>query len=134
MSEFNTAGYDDLRAYLTSASGWSHVALVDAGGTIETVIDIANDARASWGDPTSNPVTLTLDLAGGDADLSTPVELAQSALYTAGGEASAGDTFSNTSPAHDDSLTDSNGDPANAIVGGNDSLNVDHTVELPEVV
>jgi len=89
MSEFNDAGYVDLRTYLTSASGWSHVALVDADGTIETVIDIHNDSRASWGDPANNGVTLTLDLAGGDSDLSTPVELAQSALYTGSGEASA---------------------------------------------
>jgi hypothetical protein len=124
MSDFNSAGYDDLRQYVTSASGWSHIALVDDSGNEETRIDIANDSRASWGDASTNPVTLTVDISGGDSDISTPVELSKSELHTGSGT---------TTPAHGDQLTDSNGDTANAIVGANDSLTVEHTVELPNV-
>lgn len=124
MSDFNSAGYADLRSYVTSASGWSHIALVDGAGTEETRIDIANDNRASWGDPSTNPVTLTVEINGSDSDISTPVELSESELHTGSGT---------STPAHGDQLTDSNGDPANAIVGSNDTLSVEHTVELPNV-
>jgi len=124
MSDFNAAGYADLRAYVTSASGWSHIALVDDAGTEETRIDIANDSRASWGDSSTNPVTLTVTITGGDSDISTPVELAESELHTGSGT---------TTPAHGDQLTDANGNAANAIVGSNDELTVEHTVELPNV-
>lgn len=125
MSDFNAAGYEDLREYVVSASGWAYIALIDDAGNEETRIDIHNDTRASWGDPSTNGVTLTLNASGSDSDISTPVELARSELHT-GNET--------TSPAHDDQLTDENGDPANVIVGSTDDLVVEHTVELPEVV
>lgn len=124
MSDFNAAGYTDLREYVVSASGWSHIALVDDTGTEETRIDIANDSRASWGDASTNPVTLTVNVSGSDGDISTPVELSESELHTGSGT---------TTAAHGDQMTDENGDPANAIVGANDSLTVEHTVELPNV-
>lgn len=124
-SPFNDAGDANLREHIVSASGWAYIALIDVDGNEETRIDIHNDARATWGDPSTNPVTLTVDLAGGDADLATPVELSRSELHP---------TDASTSSMHDDPLQDANGDPANAIVGGNDSLTVEHTVELPEVV
>jgi len=124
MSDFNTAGYDDLRDYVSSASGWSHIALVDDTGTEETRIDIANDSRASWGDASSNPVTLTVTISGSDGDISTPVELSTSELHTGSGT---------TTPAHGDNLQDANGNDANAIVGSGDDLTVEHTVELPQV-
>ena len=124
MSDFNAAGYADLRAYLVSASGWSHLALVDDAGNEETRIDIANDTRATWGDPSANPVTLTVEINGSDSDISTPVELSESELHTGSGT---------STPAHGDQLTDPNGNAANAIVGSNDTLTIEHTVELPNV-
>jgi len=124
MSDFNTAGYADLREYLVSASGWSHIALVDDTGTEETRIDIANDSRASWGDPSTNGVTLTVTINGSDSDISTPVELARSELH---------ESNSATDAMHDDQLQDDSGTDANAIVGSGDELVIEHTVELPQV-
>lgn len=123
MSDFNATGYEDLREHIVSASGWAYLALVDDAGTEETRIDIHNDSRASWGDPASNPVTLTVDVSGDDSDISTPVELAESELHTGSGTSSS---------VHDDQLRDESGDPANAIVGSSDALTIEHTVNLPE--
>jgi len=125
MSDFNAAGYEDLREYLISASGWSHIALIDDAGDEETRIDIDDDDRASWDDATNNPTTLTVEISGGDDDIATPVELSRTELHTSD------DT---TESAHDDQMTDANGDPANAIIGSTDELVIEHSVELPEEV
>jgi len=123
MSDFNAAGYTDLREYVTSASGWSHIALIDDAGNEETRIDIQNDSRASWGDASTNPVTLTVTINGSDSDISTPVELSRSELH---------ESDSAATPMHDDQLTDDSGTAANAIVGSGDELVIEHTVKLPQ--
>lgn len=125
MSDFNSAGYTDLREYIVSASGWAYIALIDDAGNEETRIDIDNDTRTSWGDPSTNGVTLTANVSGSDSDISTPVELERSELHTGSGT---------TTPVHDDQMLDEDGQPANVIVGSTDDLVVEHTVELPEVV
>jgi len=118
MTDFDTHGYEDLRTYLVAADGWSHVALLDDAGAEVTRIDIHNDNRASWGDPSTNPVTLAVTITGGDADIPTPTEFSGSSLHTSDA----------SSPAHENKF-----EGANVIIDDHDQLDLEHTVELPEV-
>lgn len=126
MSDFEPEGYEDLREYVASSNGWNYLALVDDGGVIEAVIDIANDPRADWRDPSDNPVIVDADIAGGNSDIDTPVELEGTALYP--DEPTVGANLSDTSPAHEDGFEE-----ANVIVDGEDKVEISHEVELPEV-
>lgn len=123
MTDFNADGYTDLREYVASSNGWEFVALYDDTGTEETEIDIDSDGRASWGDTSTNPVTLTLNLSGGDSDISTPVEISEAALRGA----TSGSDF------HRDDIKDDSGSTANVIIGSGDSVTIEYDVELPQV-
>jgi len=121
-TDLEPSGYADLREYVTSTSGWSHIALIDADGNEVTRIEIETDDRAEWSDAESNPISVTLEVEGVDSDIDTPVELSESALYPDDAAADA---------MHVDDLRDENDDVANVWIGGNDSLTVEHTVEMP---
>jgi hypothetical protein len=116
MSDFNGYGYEDLRTAVTTR--WSHIALVDDAGNEVTRIDIANDSRASWGDPSTNPVDLSVTITGADSDIPTPTEFSGSSLHTS----------ASSSATHDDNF-----EGANVIIDSNDQLELTHSVELPQV-
>jgi len=119
MAEPHTsAGNQDLREAIKSR--WTHVALIDDTGSEETRIDIATDSRTSWGDPSTNPLTLSISVSGGDSDISLPVTLARTELYPDGTSSSAysGDDF----------------DEGNATLGASaDTLDIAHDVEQPTI-
>ncbi len=127
MSDLESKGYETLREFVSSADGWNYLGLVTDDGVIEAVIDVADDSRASWTDPASNPIVLEVDVAGGNSDIDTPVELAGTALYDSADDVGEGDDLSATDPVHEDNF-----DEANVIIDGDDKLEIDHTVELPE--
>ena len=117
MSDFNSYGYEDLRDAVMGR--WSHIELIDASdGSTVTTIDIPNDSRASWGDPSNNPIVLSVEIDGADSDIPAPVEISGTSLHTS-------DTSSAT---HDDGFEE-----ANVIVGSNDVVTITHSVELPQV-
>jgi hypothetical protein len=116
MSDFNALGYEDLRTAVTNR--WSHIALIDDAGNEVTRIDIANDSRTSWGDPSTNPVDLSVTITGADSDIPTPTEFSGSSLHTS----------DSSSATHDDNF-----EGANVIIDDNDQLELTHSVELPQV-
>ncbi|WP_226479156.1 hypothetical protein [Natrinema amylolyticum] len=126
MSNFNAAGFTDLRQYITSMNGWTHVALIDDAGNEETRIDIHNDSRASWGDASANPTDLTITLSGSDSDIAAPVTLERAELHL---------SSSSTTTMHDGPLQgEINGSlQAAAVTIGSDTDEgtVTYTVELP---
>lgn len=127
MSDFEPHGYETLREFVSSSDGWRYLAIVDDAGNLEAVIDVPNDSRASWGAATDNPVVLQADIVGGDSDISTPVEIQGTALYDV--EPTVGAALTNTNPTHEDNFEE-----ANVIIDENDKVNIDHHIELPEVV
>ena len=118
MAEQHTsAGSQDLREAIKAR--WTSVALIDDSGTEEERIDIPNDSRASWGDPSTNPLTLTISVSGGDSDITTPVSLARTELYP--------DQSATTAYSGDDF------DEGVATLGADaDTLDVTHDVDQPQ--
>lgn len=118
VENHTSAGSQDLREAIKNR--WTSVALIDDTGAEETRIDIPNDSRASWGDPSTNPLTLTISVSGGDSDISLPVTLERTELYP---NQSATDAYSGD-----------NFDEGVATLGGvGDVLDVTHDVEQPEI-
>ena len=127
-SEYNDRGNEDLREYITSSDGWTQLALVDDNDDIEAVIDIPSDGRLSWSDPSSNPIEASGDVSGDDSDISTPVEIAGTALYSSDESPSAGEALSDTDPTHDDNF-----EGANVIIDSGDTVTIEHEIQQPEV-
>lgn len=112
-------GDEDLRAYI--ANNWTFIALVNDSGGEETRVDIQNDSRASiTSDATTNPLTIEVEVAGGDSDITTPVTLAESELYKTSGA---------TDPVSEDTF-----DEGGATLSADaDTLVVTHSIEQPEI-
>lgn len=73
-------GFQDIRRYIQKQ--WTHVAIVDSNGSEETRISIPVDGRAEWADDHStNPMTLAVEVEGGDLDISTPITILRLELY-----------------------------------------------------
>jgi len=80
MTEADDATYQDFRQYIID--NYTFARLVDDTGSEVTVLDIPNDSRISWQNGnTSNPITLSLTVDGGDADISLPSTVARIELY-----------------------------------------------------
>lgn len=120
MAEQHTAdGNEDLRAAIQDR--WTHVALIDDASDEETRIDIAGDARTQWLDaPSENPMTLEIEVSGGDSDITTPVTLERTELFNtaSGGSSLSGDNF-DEGPA--------------TLSADADTLTVSHNIEQPEI-
>jgi hypothetical protein len=117
--QHSSAGQEDLRAAIQAR--WTHVSLVDDGGSEVTRIEIANDSRTSWtSGPSTNPLTLEIQVSGGDSDITTPVTLQRTELFdvASGGSAYSGDNFAEgTAPLSADA----------------DTLTVTHDIEQPQL-
>lgn len=114
-TELPTAGYEDLRTHIQST--WGYVELQDDTGAQVTRVEIANDTRASWSQ-SGDTRTVTFTVSGSDADVTTPVTVASSHLFSA---ATGGDSLSN------DSFSGAN------LEEDGDELTVEHEVQVPQV-
>lgn len=118
MSDFNAAGYTDLREYLASASGWDYFEVRDDTGSQVTRFSISGDSRATWTENSANPLTLEVTLSGSDGDIPTGTTLSSGALY----DGSAGSEMHSGAFAEGD-----------ATIGtSSDEVIVTYTVELPQ--
>lgn len=112
------AGNEDLRDAIQNR--WTSVALVDDAGNEETRIDIETDDRAEWGDPATNPITLSISVSGSDNDIDLPTTLVRTELYT--------------DQSSTDELSGDDFDEGPATLGAvGDSLDIEHDVEQPEL-
>lgn len=127
-SPYNDAGQQDLREYITA--NWTQLALIDETDTIEAVLDITSDSRASWTDPATNPIEARATVNGGDSDIDAPVEIAGTALFTGDATVSAGDALADVSPTHDGAF--GNLDGTLLVSSGQDSTFV-HEIQQPQL-
>ena len=127
-SKYNDRGNEDIREYITSSDGWTQLALVDDSDTIEAVLDIPAGSRLSWSPPSTTPITASGDVSGGDSDISTPVEIAGTALYSSDESPTAGESLGDTNPTHDDNF-----EGANVIIDSGDTVTIEHEIQQPEL-
>lgn len=123
-SPFNAEGDADIREYITS--NWTQLSLVRDGGTIEAVIDIPSDSRASWSAASSNPIEVTMTVSAGDADISAPLSLQGTAIHDAGEAVSAGDALGNTTPYHDDAFQ-----AGDLVIASGQTIDIVHQLQQP---
>lgn len=122
-SEIREAGYETIRDWLASASGWDYVALIDDTGAEVTRISISGDSRAAWVHADGSQVLeAEIQISGSDSDIPTPTTFLESASYqvdaSTGGTEMARDAFSDQATISQDA----------------DDLTITHQVEIPEVV
>jgi len=120
-SEFNAAGYEDVRTYIQN--NWTHIALINDSGTEITRIDVAADSRSSWSSgPSTNPLTATITVTGGDSDIDVEsngaVTISKTESYKSGGASTsmAGDPFTNAT-----------------LEASNDEVTITHDIEHPTI-
>jgi hypothetical protein len=86
-SPFDASGNTDLREYIQN--NWTHVAVVDSGGSEQLRWDVAANGNASWSSGSaSNPLEATLTVTGQDiqdAGGSLPVTLSRTESYKSSG-------------------------------------------------
>lgn len=124
MTEINEAGYETHRRIvnsgLTPPAQWDYIELRDDQDAAVTRIEISDDERAEWTSTvTDQTQTVEVTVSGSDADISTPVTLAESALYNVD---TGGDEL------HSDSMPDA------LIENDDDEVIVVHSIEVPEVL
>lgn len=114
-TEIPSAGYTDLRDYVRN--NWDYIELVDDTGSQVLRVSVSGDSRASWTDNGQTQLA-EITVTGGDSDITTPVTIAESALFdvASGGSAYSTDTFTNAT-------LDQSGD----------ELTVQHEVQIPQV-
>ncbi len=120
MAEITTAGYQTIRDWLESASGWPYVELQEVDGTVWSRLEIAADARCVWThSPEAQTLELTVTISGDDADITLPQEFGKSLLFegSTGGSSLSTETFTRATLEHED-----------------DELIIKHQVQVPEVV
>ena len=126
-SPFNDIGDQDLRQYITGA--WTQLALVDDSDTIEAVLDIPSDSRASWSGPADNPIEARAEVSGDDSDIAAPVEFSGTALYLSGAAVSAGDALADTSPVDDGVFANTDG----LFLASNQTVTLVHEIQQPQL-
>jgi hypothetical protein len=84
MADATAVGYQDVRDYITSASGWAHLEVQDAGGVALLRVNIVSDPRVSWTHAGgAQELEVTAVLTGSDADIDLADVAARSALFKA---------------------------------------------------
>ena len=116
MSQFDNAGFDDLRNYIEN--NWNWLSLRDSSGSEVTRIDVNSDGRVSWSGSNSNPMTLSGTFTGGDGDIAQATTYTEARLYKTSG--------SSTSMASE-SFTDA------TIEASVDELTISIDVEIPNL-
>lgn len=115
MTEADSATYEDWRQYIID--NYTYARLVDDTGSEVTVLDIPNDSRTNWQNgSTSNPITLSLTVEGGDSDISLPATVARIELYA---------TSSTSTRRFSDPITNA------TLEASGDILDVTTDVEVP---
>lgn len=114
-SPYSSHGYQRLREL--GADQFTYLVLVDDTGTEVTGIDITSDSRVqNTPDPSTNPLTYTVELEGSDSDVPNPVTIAETRLY---------ESSSTSTPVGSDTMK-------NATVEAlNDTLTITHEQSLP---
>lgn len=114
-------GYETLREYIVSPDGWRYIAILDDTGDIIARVDTDSDTRATWSDPSENPIVCELEITGDDPDVSFAgdlLEVSGTALYE--------DSISET-PVDEEEF----GEAGNVTIAEDDSLTVEHTIDVP---
>jgi hypothetical protein len=114
-TEIPSAGYEQLRDYVQN--NWGFISVLDDTGTEITRIDVAADGRASWSTGAQTR-SITVTVAGSDADVTTPVTISGSELY---------DSDVATDVLSSDSFTGA------TLEKDADELTVEHEVQVPQV-
>lgn len=113
---YDPHGYERLREL--ALSNFTHLALVDDTGSIETRIDVTTDSRLiNNPDPSTNPLTYTVEVVGTDDDIDPPVTLASTALY---------ESNSDSTPIGTDTAKNA------TIEAPGDTVTVSHDQHLPK--
>lgn len=86
-TEFNTAGYEDLRIYMRD--NWNWIAILDDADNEWLRWDINSNANITiTSDPTGNPLTVEITVTGvdlTDAGASYPVTINETEVYKGSG-------------------------------------------------
>jgi hypothetical protein len=117
-SQFDAAGFDDLRAYIKN--NWNWIADIDSGGGEQLRWDILNNSNVTiTSDATGNPLTAELTITGQDlkdAGATLPVTLSSTEVYK---------SSSATTRMAADTMSDATFDVAE------DELTITHDYNLP---
>ena len=120
MAEITNAGYQLLRDYIESATGYAYIEVQTAAGVTWERLQISADDRCVWTHaPDAQTLELTITLNGDDADVTLPQEFGKSVFFAGadGGSALSTETFTTATLEHED-----------------DDLVIKHRLEVPEVV
>jgi hypothetical protein len=120
MSQFEPAGFEDLRTYLQN--NWNHIGVVDTGGNEQIRWDVSLNSNASFtSGPGSNPLTAQLTITGQDildAGGSLPVTLTKTEVFKSSGSSTI---------MGQDSMTDA------TLEATGDEVVVTHDYEMPNL-
>ena len=120
MAEITTAGYQLLRDFIESGTGYAYIELQTASGVTWERLQISADARCVWTHaPSAQTLELTITISGDDADVTLPEEFGKSVFFAEaeGGSALSTETFTTATLEHED-----------------DELVIKHRIEVPQVV
>lgn len=123
MAAVTSAGYQDLRDYITA--NWQYIEIRNASGAGTSGTAVVrlpvSDARVDWiNGAGAQALQLRVILTGSDADITEPVTLRSSAIYKV---ASGGSALSAEVLAEGDATINA---PA-------DSVTITHTIEVPDI-
>lgn len=120
MTEFNSAGYEDLRTYLQN--NWQFIAVLDDSGTEQLRWEIGVNTNTTWASgPNTNPLTAELTITGQDlidAGATLPVTLASTEAYKSG---------TATTVMGSDPITDA------TVEASGDEVTISHDYEMPTI-
>ena len=120
MADITTAGYQLLRDFIESGTGYAYIELQTAAGVTWERLQISADARCVWTHaPAAQTLELTITISGDDADVTLPEEFGKSVFFAgaSGGSALSTETFATATLEHED-----------------DELVIKHRIEVPEVI
>lgn len=116
-TEFSSAGYADLRAYIEA--NWKYIEVRKSDGTA-ILRKTTSDPRVNWRhEAGAQELILEIVLSGSDAEITLPVTISKSAIYkvATGGNALSEDTF--TAVTLEDAL---------------DKITIQHKLQVPRIV
>jgi hypothetical protein len=123
MAELNQEGYQAIRDYVVSSAStpnsWGYIELYDDTSSAITRINIVSNDRCGWSDiDGDNVLKIELTLSGGDSDITTPVTVSESAIWT---QSSGGIMVTQKESFAEATLSEDG-----------DTVNITHTIKLPQ--